>query len=282
MKPAMAHPRRFVPRSVMAFGLLALLTTSPGGPGLRQAVAAAPSAAEKHARELFQRAEMSFNLGKFSDALADYQAAYQAKPLPAFLFNIAQCYRNMQDYERARFFYRRYLALDPRTANRRLVEDLIGEMSKLVEKADAEKAVEAGKVADTLKRPDVPPPVVEPTSPTTAGAATTPPAATGTTTTTASLTPASATTTTTTTTASSTSSPAPVPPPVLDLPAAAPEASVDVKTAPDAGAPEARPIYKRWWFWGGVAAVIAGGVAIAVVATRNDSPQGSLGTINGR
>jgi len=273
MKPAMAHPRRFVPRSVMAFGLsfglLALLTTSPGGPGLRQAVAAAPTAAEKHAREMFQRAEMSFNLGKFSDALADYQAAYQAKPLPAFLFNIAQCYRNMQDYERARFFYRRYLALDPRTANRRLVEDLIGEMSKLVEKADAEKAVEAGKVADTLKRPDVPPPVVEPT-----GAATTPPTATGTTTTTASLTPASATATTT-------SSPAPVPPPVLDLPAA-PEASVDVKTAPDGGAPEARPIYKRWWFWGGVAAVIAGGVAIAVVATRNDSPQGSLGTINGR
>ena len=34
---------------------------------------------------------------------------------PAFLFNIAQCYRNMQSYERARFFFRRYLALDPHT-----------------------------------------------------------------------------------------------------------------------------------------------------------------------
>src|SRR3954464_14820039 len=81
-------------------------------------VAAAPAAraaggggnADKQARVLFQRAEMAFNLGKFSDALADYQAAYQAKPLPGFLFNIAQCYRNMRNYERARFFYRRYLA----------------------------------------------------------------------------------------------------------------------------------------------------------------------------
>jgi tetratricopeptide (TPR) repeat protein len=110
------------------------------------AVAAAPAAraggggnSEKEARALFQRAEMAFNLGKFSDALTDYQAAYQAKPLPGFLFNIAQCYRNMGNYERARFFYRRYLALEPRTSNRRLVEDLIAEMTRLLDKQAEEK-----------------------------------------------------------------------------------------------------------------------------------------------
>src|SRR4051812_48487876 len=93
---------------------------------------------EKEARRLFSKAELSFNVGKFAEALTDYQAAYEAKPLPGFLFNIAQCYRNMGDYERARFFFRRYLTLEPRSPNRRRVESLIDEMShKLDEKAAA-------------------------------------------------------------------------------------------------------------------------------------------------
>jgi len=88
---------------------------------------------EREARRLFQRAELRFTLGKFPEALADYQSAYQAKPLPGFLFNIAQCYRNMADYERARFFFRRYLAIDPHAPNRRRVDDLIAEMTRQIE-----------------------------------------------------------------------------------------------------------------------------------------------------
>jgi tetratricopeptide (TPR) repeat protein len=123
---------------IAALACLTAAVAATGGPAL----AAAPDtlAPEREARERFQKAEMSFNLGRFDDALADYQAAYQAKPLPAFLFNIAQCYRNLGNYERAQFFYRRYLALDPHTSNRRLVEDLIAEMSRKGEKED-----EAGK-----------------------------------------------------------------------------------------------------------------------------------------
>src|SRR4029077_13182600 len=84
---------------------------------------------EKEARRLFQRAELNFNIGKFAEALTDYQSAYEAKPLPGFLFNIAQCYRNMGDLEKARFFFRRYLALDPRAPNKRRVEELIDEIT---------------------------------------------------------------------------------------------------------------------------------------------------------
>jgi tetratricopeptide (TPR) repeat protein len=111
-----------------------LLALAISAGGLR--VAQAAPASEKQARERFQKAEMSFNLGRFSEALADYQAAYEAKPLPALLFNIAQCYRNMQSYERARFFFRRYLALDPKTTNRRLVDDLIAEMTRELDKQE--------------------------------------------------------------------------------------------------------------------------------------------------
>jgi hypothetical protein len=96
---------------------------------------------EKQARVHFKKAERAFNLGKFADALISYQAAFEAKPLPAFVFNIAQCHRNLDDPERALFFYRRYLALDPEGPHRKLVEGLIEEQQgKLAEKAAAEEA----------------------------------------------------------------------------------------------------------------------------------------------
>jgi tetratricopeptide (TPR) repeat protein len=91
------------------------------------------SANENSARVLFQRAEVKFNLGNFEAAAADYQAAYELDQRPAFLFNIGQCYRNLGNYERARFFYGRFLAADPRTPERRETEKLIAAMSKLLD-----------------------------------------------------------------------------------------------------------------------------------------------------
>jgi len=82
---------------------------------------------------LFERAQASFNQGRFDEARADYQAAYDAEPLPAFLFNIAQCYRNMGDYERAQLYFHRYTLRDPRGPNRQAAERLAAEMSKLAE-----------------------------------------------------------------------------------------------------------------------------------------------------
>ncbi|HEY2902017.1 MAG TPA: tetratricopeptide repeat protein [Polyangia bacterium] len=84
--------------------------------------------ADQHARTLFNRAEINFNLGRFREAMADYQLAYQTEPLPGFVFNIAQCYRNLDDYDRASFFFRRYLALDRLSPRRAQVEALISEM----------------------------------------------------------------------------------------------------------------------------------------------------------
>ena len=81
----------------------------------------------------FERAQASFSQGRFDEARADYQAAYDAEPLPAFLFNIAQCYRNMGDYERAQLYFHRYTVRDPRGPNRQAAERLAAEMSKLAE-----------------------------------------------------------------------------------------------------------------------------------------------------
>ncbi len=92
---------------------------------------------EKAARTLFEKAERSFNVGKFEEALSHYQAAYEELPLPAFLFNVAQCYRNLGNHERALFFYQRYLSLDPNAPNRKMVEDLLVEQQREVADAQA-------------------------------------------------------------------------------------------------------------------------------------------------
>jgi len=88
---------------------------------------------EKAARAHFDKAEKAFNLGHFDDALAGYQAAYEALPLPAFLFNIAQCHRNLRNREQAVFFYQRYLSLAPDAPNHTVVEELIAEQKRLLE-----------------------------------------------------------------------------------------------------------------------------------------------------
>ena len=221
-------PVRAIVRTILAAVVSACLLGTPAG-AMTSAGAPPP---DSQARELFQKAEMSFNLGRFADALTDYQGAYESKPLPAFLFNIAQCYRNMQNYERARFFYRRYLALDPHTANRHLVEELIAEMTRVLDKGGDGRAGGPAAVGSDAA-PTVNLAAAEPAAPAPA--------------------------------ASSSSS------------------SILVAQADASASPQsARPIYKRWWFWAGIGAVAAGAVIAGVIATRPDTPQGSLGTINGR
>ena len=92
---------------------------------------------------LFERAQASFSQGRFDEARADYQAAYDVEPLPAFLFNIAQCYRNMGDYERAQLYFHRYTVREPRGPNRPAAERLAAEMSKLAEARRHELAAES-------------------------------------------------------------------------------------------------------------------------------------------
>jgi len=99
----------------------------------RASVAGETAAGDRPGRALFEQAEVKFNVGRFDEALADYQAAYDVEPLPAFLFNIGQCYRNLGDYERAQFFFQRYTMLDPHSANRPAADRLIAEMSRLAQ-----------------------------------------------------------------------------------------------------------------------------------------------------
>jgi tetratricopeptide (TPR) repeat protein len=103
--------------AVLVIGLVAVAAAARGEDG----------APVKAARAHFQKGEAAFASGRLEDALASYQAAFEAKPLPGFLFNIAQCHRKLGHHQQALEFYRRYLTLDPQTGNRATVEGLIAE-----------------------------------------------------------------------------------------------------------------------------------------------------------
>ena len=78
------------------------------------------------ARAHFERAARLYEVKEFTDALAEFKAAYVAKPDPAFLFNIAQCHRNLGHAEEAVTFYRRFLQHAPANdPNRAQVETLL-------------------------------------------------------------------------------------------------------------------------------------------------------------
>jgi tetratricopeptide (TPR) repeat protein len=159
--------------------------------------------ATKAARKHFTKGEKLFQLGKFDDALVEYEAAYDQKPLPGFLYNIGQCHRNLGNYKQAVFSYRSYLRQVPDAANREAVLALIDELDAKQRELEADAERERLE-RERLAREQGPTP-----------------------------------------------------------------------SQPERG----RPIYKRGWFWGGVAAVAVIAVG-AVVLTRGDgAPSTDLGNV---
>jgi tetratricopeptide (TPR) repeat protein len=136
-------------RLIATLWLVSLLAL-PAGAAPKRPAPVYDQKQEKEARAHFDRAEKAFNLGRFEEALGGYQAAYEVLPLPAFLFNIAQCHRNMGNREQAIFFYQRYLSLDPEAANRPVVEELIADQQRQLESA----AQEPAKPVDLDARPE--------------------------------------------------------------------------------------------------------------------------------
>jgi len=112
---------------------------------------------EKAAKRHYERGQKLFNLQKFDEALEQYQKAFDAKPIPAFLFNIGQCHRNLGDYDAAIFSFKRYLKLEPEAENRDQVEELLEELENKKAEADTEK-FKLGK-RKKQKDPDDDPPV---------------------------------------------------------------------------------------------------------------------------
>jgi tetratricopeptide (TPR) repeat protein len=134
-----------LPRLLLAVLVVALAAHS----------AAADDAATRTAKHHFERGEKLYALTRFSEALDEYQKAFDARPIPDFLFNIGQCYRNLGDYDSAIFSYRKYLTLAPDAPNRAQVEQLITELQARKDQSDTHR------LGLSPSRPPPPPAPVE-------------------------------------------------------------------------------------------------------------------------
>lgn len=73
---------------------------------------------DSEAKRHFDRGLISYNLQRYTEALEHFQAAYELKPAPQFLFNIGQCQRQLGQREAAVKSYRAYLRMLPDAPNR--------------------------------------------------------------------------------------------------------------------------------------------------------------------
>ncbi len=105
--------------------IAALLATAAPSSGAIAAEQKTSDSDAEAARAHGRRGLSLYNLGKFSAALSELEAAYQLRPLPALLFNIAQCHRQLNDPDKAAQLYRSFLRTDPPAALAKQTRELL-------------------------------------------------------------------------------------------------------------------------------------------------------------
>jgi tetratricopeptide (TPR) repeat protein len=228
---------------------------------------------EEAARAEVAAGTAAYNLGYYDDAARHYEEAYRQVPDPALLFNVGQAYRLAGKPDRAITAYRSYLRTSPPdAANRAQVEKRIPELEKLVaEMRSAQTAPPPGTLPATS--PATTPPAV-PVQASVPAPVAAPPAAQSP----AGATPAAVSPVGVEPTAPGANNfPEFGTPPSLPPAASGTQPAADVTWGTDlhAAAPaptgESPPVYKRWWFWTGLGAVVAAGVVTAVVLSSGSS-----------
>ncbi len=115
----------------------------------------------REARAHFEAGQRHHKLGRFAEAIDEYQRAYELAPLPDLLFNIGQCYRNLKNWERAIFFFDRYLEEAPDSRDAELVRSLIAELEETIAR-ETPPPTSTATLAEVLPPPPPPPIVVPP------------------------------------------------------------------------------------------------------------------------
>jgi tetratricopeptide (TPR) repeat protein len=106
------------------------------------------------ARDLYREAMRLYDVGEYRQSLEDFKKAYLRFEEPAFLFNMAQCYRQIGDKAEAVRTYRSYLRKVPDLPNRDQIERLISSLETAIHE-DQQRASEAG--AKSPKQPTTQP-----------------------------------------------------------------------------------------------------------------------------
>src|SRR4051812_47113433 len=96
----------------------------------------------------YNKGKTHYDLGRFDEAIDEFQKAYELDQNPVYLFNIAQSYRQKGEPSRAIFFYKRFLSADPENPKRESVETRIKELEDLIKKGQEVKDKPPGEVSN--------------------------------------------------------------------------------------------------------------------------------------
>lgn len=193
------------------------------------------------AKQRYENGMAHFQLEEWDRAISEWEEGFRQKPVPQFLYNIAQANRLSKRYEKALSFYQKYLRMEPKAVNKAEVDRHIASLTRLIgeqQKASSSPPVQplptdtGAKSAGVTPRPRPEPvrPAPEPVRPA--------PVVT------------------------------PEPAPVAVTPASEP-ARADLTASP-----RDKPIHKKGWFWGvvvGGAAIVIGAVVLGVVLGTADN-----------
>jgi tetratricopeptide (TPR) repeat protein len=136
--------------------------------------AASPARADDAAtaREHYQKGTSFYDLGRYPEAIKEFEAAYEIKNDPALLYNLAQSHRLAGNSDQALHFYRTYLRYVPNAKNRAEIEDRIKQLEQLVAQKSATQTTPPNQ---TTPPGTTTPPAVTPPPDTTPPVTTTPP-----------------------------------------------------------------------------------------------------------
>ncbi len=83
------------------------------------------------ARTLYNKGMANFQLEEYDAAIGKWEEGFRIKPVPEFLYNIAQAYRLSHRTDKALAFYQKYLRVSPKATNRDEVERHMAALEKI-------------------------------------------------------------------------------------------------------------------------------------------------------
>ena len=148
------------PRGNLIF--VGVLSACLGAANISTRPARADDEATEQARQHYQEAQKQFDLGAWDAAIREFTKAYELRPDPTFLYNMAQAYRRSGNPRRAIDLYKNYLIKVPKSPQRREVEDRIQALQRQLDEED--RASKHAPVASDVPAPSPPSLVPPPTT----------------------------------------------------------------------------------------------------------------------
>jgi hypothetical protein len=111
----------------------ALIAAWPGS-------ARAENRATEQARQHYESGTRHYDLGHWDEAIAEFEKAYELRPDPSFLYNLAQTNRRKGDLKRALDLYKNFLRKVPKGPQRDEVEEKIAALQKQIDEAASKPA----------------------------------------------------------------------------------------------------------------------------------------------